>query len=116
MNFGFLIYNCVKMICWNVYALFFLLTLFYSHSCLSKLKSMDPTASSDAFSPLIQCLVSWGKGNDVIRLISDWLEAAINQTDKDRESEEEEEESEDQVTMEIVYDAFRWVHQRPTCW
>ena len=67
---------------------------------------MDPLASSDAYSPLIQCLVSWGKGNDVIRLISDWLEAAINQTDKDRESEEEEEESEDQVTMEIVHDAL----------
>ncbi|XP_030855770.1 condensin-2 complex subunit G2 [Strongylocentrotus purpuratus] len=73
----------------------------FSHSCLSKLKSMDPLASSDAYSPLIQCLVSWGKGNDVIRLISDWLEAAINQTDKDRESEEEEEESEDQMSGKL---------------
>ncbi|XP_041457703.1 condensin-2 complex subunit G2-like [Lytechinus variegatus] len=73
----------------------------FSHSCLSKLKSMDPTASPEAYSPLIQCLISWGKGNDVIRLLSDWLELAINQTDNEKESEEEEEESGDQMSSKL---------------
>ncbi|XP_071503358.1 condensin-2 complex subunit G2-like [Diadema antillarum] len=49
----------------------------FSHGCLSKLKSLPPSSAADAYGPLLQCLVLWGRGNDALMLISDWLEAAL---------------------------------------
>ncbi|XP_038078115.1 condensin-2 complex subunit G2-like isoform X2 [Patiria miniata] len=56
----------------------------FSRSCLTTLKAMTPSATSSDFGPLLECLVAWGRGSDVLELISDWLEAALRTSPKSK--------------------------------
>ncbi|XP_022081754.1 condensin-2 complex subunit G2-like isoform X2 [Acanthaster planci] len=56
----------------------------FSRGCLTTLKTMSPSATSSDFGPLLECLVSWGRGSDVLELISDWLVAALRTSPKSK--------------------------------
>ncbi|KAJ8036414.1 Condensin-2 complex subunit G2 [Holothuria leucospilota] len=65
----------------------------FSNGCLSSLKSLPVSASHDSYGPLLTCLVSWGRGRDVLELISDWLELTLNPKEDIKEEPEENERS-----------------------
>ena len=49
----------------------------YSRSCLTKLKAISPSTAPEDFGPLVECIVSWGRGADILELAADWLGAAF---------------------------------------
>ncbi|PIK47295.1 putative condensin-2 complex subunit G2, partial [Apostichopus japonicus] len=64
----------------------------FSNGCLSSLKTLPVTATADSFGPLLTCLISWGRGRDVLELIGNWLELTLTSRQKmtDEYAKEEE--------------------------
>lgn len=69
-----------------------------SNGCLSSLKTLPVTATADSFGPLLTCLISWGRGRDVLELIGNWLELTLTSRQK-KTDEYAKEEEQDKVII-----------------
>ncbi len=65
-----------------LHAYILLFCALHSRGCLTTLKNMSPSATSNDYAPLLECLVSWGHGSSVLELISDWLVATLKTNPK----------------------------------
>ena len=50
----------------------------FSRSLLSKLKHMGEDTPHDEYAPILEVMCLWGKVNDVLELVSDWLMSGLH--------------------------------------
>lgn len=51
--------------------------LIFSCGVLSRLRRLEPGAVSTQYSPLLDCICSWGQAADIFELITEWLTEAL---------------------------------------
>ena len=62
---------------------------FFSRSCIAKIKTISPSTSPEDFGPLVECIVSWGRGADILELACDWLTTTFQAAKHDNTIEDE---------------------------